>query len=784
MSENIKNLGSKSLEFEEILKKLSLKCVCEESKKLSLNLLQENDFNLASLLLEETNSAFNFFIRFGSPPLANIKNIKFFIKKVKSSANLTPRELLDIKLVLSAVNDVKKYSKNDFCFCESLSSNFSSLICNNELKKKIELCIISENEISDLASIELLKVRREKKRISLRIRDILEGIIKSSCYKKILQEPVITIRSSRFVIPIKSEFKSEIEGFVHDSSSSGATLFIEPKQVLIANNEIAILKREEEREIEKILSRLSQQVCDFSCELLLNYKMLIKIDMIFARAKLACEMKANLQKLNNTGVIALKEARHPLIDEKKVVPIDIEIGKDFDCLIITGPNTGGKTVSIKLVGIFVLMSKVGLMIPAKEDSEVCIFDRLLVDIGDEQSIEQSLSTFSGHISKLVKIIELSSGSSLVLIDEIGAGTDPEQGAALALSIIKYLMKKGSKLLVTTHYALLKEYAFSSQRVENACCEFDTKSLMSTYKLILGIPGRSSAFEIAKRLGVSEDIISKAHEFVSLENKQLDLVFKSLEESKRRAAVKERKLSDLTKQSIEVKTQVFEEKNKLEKEKEMFLRSAKEKSREIIENARRQAKDFLLELKKAKDFYDFSKCKFEIKKNIKRLDSESFIEEEKKKHKIPEKLKVGDSVFIVDLGREAEVLNVDGDAIEVETGNMKMRVDISRLELLNKKIKKKKEKIVTKALIRNSPFVGKREIDLRGYYVLDAIEELDRFIASMLLFSRDELTVIHGKGTGALAKGVFNFLKSHPNVKDFRLGRFGEGGIGVTKVYLK
>ncbi|MDR0404593.1 MAG: endonuclease MutS2 [Oscillospiraceae bacterium] len=783
-STNIDNLGMKSLEFSKILALLSGFCACKESKNKTEKLDINASLERALELLKETSTAFDIINNFSEIPIGSIKNIKPHIKRAENQAILSLGELLDVKHVLFSVQSCADWSKNLKDRLGVLSDRVLSLFPNKHLFNRIDSSIISQEEVADSASKELLFLRNKKRSLSLKIRETLDNIIRSTHYQKFLQEPIVTMRNSRFVIPVKTEHRSEIEGLLHDSSSSGSTAFIEPKQVLEANNQISSLNLQEKREIEKILLQLSSEVSNFSKTLHLNYELLIELDMIFARARLAKSMKALPPKLNNCKNILLKKARHPLIPKEKVVPIDIVFGKETDCLMVTGPNTGGKTVSMKVVGIFASMVKLGLMIPAEEGSEMCVFNKIFVDIGDEQSIEQSLSTFSGHILKLVKITEFADENSLVLLDELGAGTDPEQGSALALSIVEYLKSKKSKVMITTHYPVLKEYAFSSESSQNACCEFDIETLMPTYKLITGIPGCSNALEIAKRLGIREEIIQKAYKLMPSSSQKLDFVIKELKVEKKQAELKNQELAKLITQAKKIKDEASSEKKKIQNQSEVFLKNAKLKSREIIEKARKEAGDFILELKKMKKKSNLTiDDRTKINKGLKSLD-DSLYEKNKplNEHKSPAKLGTGDNVFIVDMNRQATVLEIHdkGKTVTVSAGNVKLKINISRLELLPKSSAKKNKKgnISTK-YVKKQPMAAVSEIDLRGHYVLDAIEELDRFIDSALLSGVSQIKIIHGKGTQALMRQVSQHLKSHKHVEGFRKGGYTEGGIGAT-----
>ncbi len=791
------NKNHKTLELDKILYMLSEQSRCEDTKKLALKIEPTCNFSSVKHELELTNNAYMLSMKYGSPTIAVVKNIKNASKRADLGASLTTLELLDISEALRVIRGLTQYRHAAEEERLLIDDWFDTLSPNKFLEDKINNAIISEEEISDSASVALGDIRRKMRGCSQGARSQLDKLIKNPTYQKYLQENIVTIRDSRFVVPVKSEYKNEIKGLVHDTSSSGATLFIEPIAVVELNNELKILKAKEEQEIARILAELSSEVANFYESICISYDALIMLDLAFAKANLGIKMRACIPLLSDDGIINLKKARHPLIDKDKVVPIDVSLGKDFDTLVITGPNTGGKTVTLKTLGLFVLMTMCGLMIPCAEQSSICVFENVLADIGDEQSIEQSLSTFSSHMKNIVEILKKADSKSLVLIDELGAGTDPVEGAALAVAIIEKMRSQGAKVVATTHYSEIKIYAFETEGVENACCEFDVATLCPTYKLLIGIPGRSNAFAISERLGMNEEIIKNAKRLVSSENSRFENVVISLEET-RQNLVKEEELATKLRLEAEIKErEISAFKAKLEKEKEREIEKARQEARKIVDNTKFNADKLLNEIeeiKKQKDNEDFNKMASEVKSHIKSDYSklENLADPVTKKtqndYKLPRPLRVGDNVYLFDLQKKGVVLSISKDnTVLVQSGIIKTTVPTTSLQLLDAK-----EVAVSKAKSRN--IIGsvkskltndfKTELDLRGYMVEEALLELDRFIDDCVMSSLSQVTVIHGKGTGALRSAVQSALRKNKSVRTFRLGVYGEGETGVTIVELK
>lgn len=780
----------KNLELDKILKMLAEKTSCEASKLQAESIVPVSDLDVVKTLLQETADAHMLIAKFKAPSFWGLNDVNFAVKKAVSGATLGTAELLRVADNIYVFNLLEKFREQFASLKTALDNRFAQVISNKYLENKIKSCILSEDEIADDASPELAAIRRKIRRTSDSIREQLEKMLRSPNIQKFLQENIVTIKSERFVLPVRAEFRKEISGLVHETSASGATVFIEPASVVNANNDIKILRQQEKKEIDKILRELSSEVASFAENILDSYEMCVELDVIFAKAELAYSMKAVLPKVNKSGKIFLKNARHPLIDKKKVVPTSISLGEKFDTLVITGPNTGGKTVALKTVGLFVLMTMCGLMIPASEQSEISIFDHILSDIGDEQSIEQSLSTFSSHMVNIVKILSVANEKSLILLDELGAGTDPVEGAALAIAILETLREKGCKILATTHYTELKAYAISTENVENACCEFDVKTLQPTYNLLIGMPGSSNAFAISRRLGLRQDIVDKAQSFISDENIKFENVVKNLENVKNDLE-KEKSIVQKIKENLSSElAQVKKEKDFVKKWRESELEKAKIKSENIVSNARALADEIIEEIKNIKKAGLNSNTSVQsLKSNLNKLDKivDPVENRANSNYKLPRKLKPGDNVLIFDIDKKGTVLNVssDGDMVTVQAGLIKTRVPVANIRLLNEAVSAKKNtsSVCTRALKSKMKPVT-RELDVRGKTVLEATLELDAFIDSAVLSHVGLLTVIHGKGTGVLRVEIAKYLKKHPNVKSFRLGTFGEGESGVTVIELK
>lgn len=780
----------KNLELDKILNMLSEKASCEASKKKIQTIVPVCNINEVKVLLSETSDAHMLIARFKAPSFSGLSDISLPIKKAKSGSVLSTIELLKIADNIRVFNLLENFKAQLVSIQTVLNDRFEQVIPNKYLENKIKSSILSEDEIADTASAELLSIRKKIRKISDSIREQLDKMLRSSNVQKCLQENIVTIKSDRFVLPVRTEFRKEISGLVHETSASGATVFIEPTSVVDANNEIKVLRQQEKKEIEKILKELSIEVANFAENILNSYKICVELDIIFAKAELAYSMKAILPKINNSGKIVLKNARHPLIDSKKVVPTSIILGENFNTLVITGPNTGGKTVSLKTVGLFTLMTMCGLMIPASEKSEVSVFDYILSDIGDEQSIEQSLSTFSSHMVNIIKILSLANSKSLILLDELGAGTDPVEGAALAVAILETLKQKGCKVLATTHYAELKAYAISADNVENACCEFDVNTLKPTYNLLIGVPGSSNAFAISRRLGMPSDIVEMAQDFISDENIKFENVVKNLENIRVDLKKEKADIEKLKEELVSDRAIVRKEKDAVKKWKENELKNAKVKSERIVAQAKVLADELMDEIKSIKKSgIDKMSSTKNLKSNLKKIDHLIDPLEERKNlnYKLPRKLKVGDDVLIFDIDKKGTVLDIasDGESVMVQAGLIKTKVKIDNIRLLTENAVDKKTNLsVGRRFLKNKMEPISRELDLRGKTVLESTLEMDAFIDNAVLSNINMLTIIHGKGTGVLRTEVSKYLKNHPNVKNFRLGTFGEGESGVTIVELK
>ena len=786
-----------SLELDKILKMLSDTASSADAKEMALNIKPLTDYFEVTELLDKTEAAYILIAKFGAPSFGGLQNVNNALSRANAGGSLSAGELLKIATTLKIIRGITIWHEKCAGMETALDDLFNSLYPNKYLEEKITNAIISETEISDNASPELKEIRRKKRHFENKIREQLDSMIHSSHYSKILRDGIITQRNGRFVVPVKAENRGEVAGMVHDTSGSGATVFIEPAAVVEANNEIKVLESREKDEIERILAELSQMAGEFEDTIKISFDSATMLDLHFAKAHLAYKMKASRPIVNNDGEILLRKARHPLIDPKKVVPVDISLGIDFDSLVITGANTGGKTVSIKTIGLLTLMAECGLMLPVTDNSRISVFKNVLADIGDEQSIEQSLSTFSAHMTTIVDILKTADDQSLVLIDELGAGTDPVEGAALAVAILENLRRQGAKIASTTHYSELKEYALKTNRVENGCCEFDVASLKPTYRLLIGMPGRSNALAIAGRLGISEDITDFAKALISEEDTRfedavdtLETARKALEDDKEK--LEEEKLNILRQKENAEKTL---EKAKEQSEKE--IERAKREAERIVENARRAGNSLLLEIEqlkkeqaKEKNLQEIArKAKQAMGRQLDKMDEiTNGLQDDDDDYALPRPLKVGDRVFVKSLGGEAEVISVDEkkNTVQVQSGMLKMKANISDLRLLGSKKQPKKQEYGTRKVHTgtNASLSSTSSIDLRGTTVEEAMLDLDKFIDGVLRTGLNEITIIHGKGTGALRKGIHTYLRKHPNIRTFRVGTFGEGEEGVTIAELK
>ena len=789
------NKNHKTLELDLILEKLAAECSCDDAKDLARGLKPAGDMAEVEMLLQQTEDAFSLLARFGGPSFSGLKNVNNPLHRAAAGGSLNPKELLDIAYCLRALRTLDEWRNHSSGVKTSLDFFFEGITSNKYLETKILSCIVSEEEIADKASDTLFDIRKKIRSKENSIREKLDSLIHSSHYQQFLQEAIITQRNGRFVVPVKAECRGNVPGLVHDTSSTGATVFIEPASVVDANNDIKVLQGKERDEIMRILYELSAESGDFAESIKHSYESAIRLNLIFAKAHLAYKMKATKPILNNEGIICLKKARHPLIDPKKVVATDIALGDEYDTLVITGPNTGGKTVSLKTLGLLTLMTMCGLLIPVADRSRVSVFNNILVDIGDEQSIAQSLSTFSSHMVNIIDIMKKADDKSLILIDELGAGTDPVEGAALAVSIIEALREKGTIIAATTHYAELKAYALDTPGVTNGCCEFDIETLRPTYKLLIGVPGRSNAFAILKHLGMTQDVIDNAKAIVGSDNRDFEAVLEKLEAS-RHALEEERKIAEeMTERARRIEEKAQSEMDKIETLKARELDKAKREAQKLIDAAERKSSQFLLELDKLKKEQTSSnateiarKTRRAVKAQMGEMDDlinpNELADNWDYDYKLPRNPVPGDRIVIKGIG-EGEVLEFKNNNVFVKSGLLKTRVKLSDIMILDKPKKKpvKTQHNVYRTSSRADADV-KTEIDMRGETVDEALSELGLFIDRCVLNNIEEIRIIHGKGTGVLRSAVTDYLKTHPNVSEYRLGRYGEGENGVTIAKLK
>lgn len=781
------NRHYRALELDKILTLLAKETTIPDAYEQALKIEPVWGLFEVEELLKQTDDAHMLIGRFGAPSFGGVSNIANALRRAQAGGCLTTTELLKIAQTLRVIRLVKEWRNKSAGVQTSLDNHFESLSTNRFLEEKINTCIIGEEELCDNASPTLYDIRRKIRVAQSKAREVLDKIIHSSTYQKYLQDAIVTQRDGRYVVPVKAECRGNVAGLVHDTSASGSTVFIEPMGVVQANNDIRVLESKEQAEIERILYELSASCGTHADETIESYNFTVELNVIFAKAQLAYKMKAVKPKMNDKGEIDLKQARHPLIPDKNVVPTDITLGKTFDTLVITGPNTGGKTVSLKTIGLLTLMAMCGLMVPCDENSELSTFRRVLVDIGDEQSIEQSLSTFSAHMTNIIGILKLANRSTLALIDELGAGTDPVEGAALAVSILEKLRSRGAKIASTTHYAELKEYALRTEKVENGCCEFDVKTLRPTYKLLIGVPGKSNAFAISKRLGMEDEIVDRARELVSAESRQFEDVVETLEE--RRQSLDEllaKTREELNKARID-RENAQKELERAKRDAQREIEKSKHEASLILSKTKAQAYALIDDLEKAQKAKALTADdRAKLKKNMRNLEDTADPVKNTKQgtYKLPRDLKIGDSVLIFDIDKKAEVLELpDKGQVLVQAGIIKTRVPLSNLRLLNDEkvtVPKRPERKITK----NVSARAETEIDLRGQTAIEAIIAVDQAIDTAILTNTHTLTVIHGKGTGVLRAEIHRHLKTHKAVKKFRLGTFGEGEAGVTIVELK
>ena len=783
-----------TLEFNKILYMLKGYTQNEKVQERILNLAPETDLARVKRMQQETTEAAGVLLRRGSAPGFTVSDVSGAVMRTGRGGAMTMHELLSLSTAMSTARRLKAYIEEDKpsegTNLRALSDALENL---KQVENEINEKIISEDEMADGASPALFAIRRKLKTQAGKIRDTLNSIITSGRFQKFLQEPIITMRGDQYVVPVKAENKNEIKGIVHDASSSGSTVFIEPASVVEMTNEITELKGKEKEEIERILYELSAFVSEFAEQILANFNTVYELDFIFCKARLSLSQNAAEPELNDQGVIRIKSGRHPLLDKTRVVPIDISLGDAYDTLIITGPNTGGKTVSLKTLGLFTLMAQSGLHISAASGSTMAVFDNVFADIGDEQSIEQNLSTFSSHIVNLVGILNEVTQNSLVLADELGAGTDPTEGAALAVSIIEYLRNFGARIAATTHYSELKMYALSTQGVENASCEFDVATLSPTYRLMIGVPGKSNAFAISKRLGLSETVIENAKKRITDDNIKLEDVIAGLEESRKRAEEDRRLAENASRDARIFKENMRRELDRLEEKKAKLTQQARADAMAIVESAKKQSQEALREFRELKNTTAYREAmeKAEKAKDALRRESEKITQgagKDRPRVKTLKKVKLGETVHIVSLDTDASVLTLPDKkgALFVQAGIMKIKTNLSDLTSGKEQVhdKKTQGKTISATFKASKQASASMEKDVRGLTLDEAILEVDKFLDDCYLSSLHEVTIIHGKGTGVLRAGIGEFLRRHPCVDSYRAGRYGEGEMGVTVVTLK
>ena len=788
-----------TLEFDKIREMLASVCPTEGAKALARNLRPSRGIGTVRRMLEQTDAAKAMQITKGMPPLSGLVDVTSMAERADKGAVLLPGEILSVGRTLSAARAVKEYRNEDHTAQSVLDEYFQNLSPNKKLEEKISRCIASEDMIADTASDKLYEIRRKMRHENNRIRDSLQKYITGGSYSKFLQEQIVTVRDGRYVIPVKQEHRNEIKGLVHDTSSSGATVFIEPLAVVESNNELRLLERKEADEIERILAELSADIAMNASAILENYRNLTELAFIFGKSQLSFRMDAIAPEITAARQMSLIRARHPLISSDTVVPISVSLGIDFDTLVITGPNTGGKTVTLKTLGLFALMTQSGLHIPVADGSVMCIFDDILADIGDEQSIEQSLSTFSSHMVHIVEMLAAIENRCLVLFDEVGAGTDPVEGAALAVSILEAVREKKALCAATTHYAELKSYALDTDGVCNASCEFDVNTLRPTYRLIIGAPGKSNAFAISQKLGLPASIIARAESYVSGENRRFESVIERLEQERMEMEKAKTEAQMLLAQARREKAEMDEFVEKREKEAEKELEKARATAVRMVESAKLSSDYIFAELEKVKkerESENLAKSldaarrdiKIHLKANSDKLDP--IDPKTAEGYELPRPLKKGDEVVLVNIGQKGILLS-DPDKsgnVQVQAGIIKTKTNIKNLMLIDgvkvtftdKNGKKSSAKSVGDRVIA----AFNPEIDLRGNYADDACFLLDKYIDDAKRAGVKSLRIIHGKGTGALRKAVTDFLRRDARVASVRCGTFGEGDTGVAIAELK
>ena len=788
----------RTLELPAVLEKLAAKAVSDAAKERCLRLTPATDTQEVLHLLNETDAAKERLGLHGSPSFSGVKDVSAALPRADHGGMLNARELLDVAGVLTASRRGSEYDAQRQGEATVLDRLFSSLHTNRYLEDKIRSAILDEETIADTASSELADIRRKMRLAATKGRQILQRIISSPSYAKVLQAALITQRDGRFVVPVKAEHKGDLPGLVHDISSTGATLFVEPMGVVQANNEYIELQAKEQKEIDRILAEFSAEAAAHREDIQWDYDTLVHLDLIFARGQLSYKMNAVRPEVRRDGAIHLRKARHPLLDPKTAVPIDIELGDTFDTLVITGPNTGGKTVTLKTLGLLTLMTQCGLHIPAADRSAVSVYERVLADIGDEQSIEQSLSTFSAHMVNIVEILKEADRHSLVLFDELGAGTDPVEGAALAIAVIQHVRRLGAKVAATTHYAELKTFAMTTAGVENASCEFDVETLAPTYRLLIGIPGKSNAFAISRRLGLPEDVIAAAQGQMSGESVRFEDILTQLEEKRQALEKREQEADRLLRQREEDARRAREFREQMERAKDNARSRGEAEAKRILRDARTAADQVFQELSemrkaqaKAERMLNENEARAALRRTLNEAE-EAVSRRDARQEPIPKPsrpIRAGDLVEIPGVKTPAEVVSVGKDGtLQLKAGILKMKAKVDEVRLIEDDERAARKKAPSVTIRQNADRAlrasAARELDIRGMETLEAESVVENFISAAVMGKLETVTIIHGKGTGALRKAVHDILRRNKAVKSFRLGVYGEGESGVTVVTLK
>ncbi|MDX8046645.1 endonuclease MutS2 [Gracilibacillus sp. S3-1-1] len=774
------------LEFHKIMEQLTEKAASSLGIEKIRQLKPSADFDQVVKLQDETDEAYHVIRLKGNVPLGGIVDIKPSVKRAVIGGILSTHECLDVASTIYGGKQLKLFiDKLEDIELPIIQELADQIVPLNELEREIKHCIDDHGHMMDGASDKLRGLRSKIRTNENKIRDRLDNYTKTKA--KMLSDAIITIRNDRYVLPVKQEYRSAIGGIVHDQSASGQTLFMEPQSVVELNNQLQAARVEEKTEIDRILKALSEKIAADEGFLLQNVEALGAIDFIFARAKLSHQMKASRPKMNNQGIIKMKQARHPLISSDEVVANDVELGEDFSAIVITGPNTGGKTVTLKMVGLCTLMAQSGLQVPALDGCELAVFSNVFADIGDEQSIEQSLSTFSSHMTNIVDILENFDDQSLLLFDELGAGTDPQEGAALAMSILDQVLSKGARVIATTHYPELKAYGFNRQNVTNASVEFDIQTLKPTYRLLIGVPGRSNAFEISKRLGLSEAVINDAKGHIGTDSKSVENMIASLEDSRRKAETDYEDAHDLLEEANQLKRELEKQWQQFENERETLYKKAEEKAEKAVTKAREEAELIVSELRNMQTEAELKEHEWiEAKKLLNEARPELTKKQEKQAPAIDEDkakvLKSGDEVKLLTLDQKGTIIEQTGkNEFQVQVGIMKMKAKRKDLLFIRRDEPKMEKPLAT---VRGSAYHVKPELDLRGERFEDALQQLEKYIDDALLAGYNKVSIIHGKGTGALRKGVKDFARKHSKITSARDGDMGEGGLGVTVLELK